>query len=177
MVRGNEPSPSRASVSCCANLIPQGAEFLLDHPPSIASIVALEVPDVLHDDVLWSVPPQDLYDLMKERPTRLVFEPVLGARLRKRLAREARAQYVMIRDRVLGPIGSDVSFDRFAAWEVFVVEVPELGVDLGGVHTFVPQTCERSVEAAEASEEVDEPEPPTHHYGSGVHMESGHGAP
>jgi len=134
-----------------------------------------EVPDVLKDEELRAAGEDDRHDVEEQRPSSPVPEALLLAGLRERLAREARAQHVVLGnsspDLLRIELGSvrvrpftgqrpDVRLNRFCSHvrERRPIHTAALLIELDCEHALATEWLQRMVESADAGEQVDEPE-------------------
>lgn len=138
-----------------ADIVAELLKSLSDDLPSPAIIVALEIPNVLEDQVLRVMLFQDGGDLMKQRATCLVLEASLAPRFGERLAREACAEDIVRWYSVL-PSANIAVDDLFRCRKIPAVEKLQFRVDLRDEDAVVPEVLESEVEASEPCEKVDE---------------------
>ena len=93
---------------------------------------------------------------MEKRPSRLIFEPFLGARFAERLARESSADDVHFRNFIkdISDVAMDVKAPRLTP--ICLVGFRRMLVNVCCKNTFMTESVEGGVETADATKQVNE---------------------
>ena len=151
-------------------LVVEALETLADHPECVSLVMRLKIAHVLQQEGPRALLLDDAGDIEEERPLSRVEKAVRAAQRillgdagdAERLAREAGDQHVVVGDLGDVDLGDVASEDVTAALVVRKVrpvgELSEL-VPLGGEDALPTRSFERKSAAADACEQIDEPEP------------------